>query len=252
MARPDAGTRRQCPPRGAAVALPLAPRRDRWCWCPDVGFHDRIDPARTVVLRVGTALLPGGRAVSARQAAELGAGGALPPVAAGFCGLDQWVRFDDATPFARLGHASLQLEQALGRDPSTTDSDNEGPFLRGVVVGALGRIEPGGLPAPWRRPLAVAAAERVDPQELARLEDVCDAAYRRLTRFTSGWPPPVLDRQAWWDYAAARTCVALSKQDWDAAAQAVTDLYGQTRPSRSDAVDWLDSVSAALTSVFHG
>ncbi|GHJ47621.1 hypothetical protein Cs7R123_49630 [Catellatospora sp. TT07R-123] len=215
---PDHGGTHRCAPR--------VPRVRRWCWSPQVGFHDRADPQRPVRLRVGAALLPGGRAVSARQAAGLGAGGPLPPVAAGFCGLDQWVRFDDAAPFARLGHAVSRASPPPGDH---------------LVRHALSLIDPDRIPPPWRAPLAAATADGPVP---ATVEAVHAAAYQRLTRFHDGWPPPRLDRQAWWDYAVTRTCLALRDHDWAAAAAAVADLFGQVGPDPEQAVAWLDAISA--------
>ncbi len=56
--------------------------------------------------------------------------------------------------------------------------------------------------------------------------------------------PANTDRQAWWDYAAARACTALRDEDWVAAARAVTDLYGLTGPTEEHAAGWLRHAAA--------
>ncbi|WP_144126644.1 hypothetical protein [Catellatospora sichuanensis] len=216
--------------------IPHAARPDRWCWALDLGFHPRSAPHRRVRLTPAAGLLTRGQTIGVRQAVALGAAGAHADLAHAFSELDSWVPFPDADVFARLGWAARHLDGA--------DDDTR----RGLVVGALRTIDDALLPTSWRRPLAIAAAgEAVSATEQAWLRSACDAAYRRLTRFETGWPQPPADRQAWWDYAAARACTALCDGDWVPAARAVTDLYGLTHPDPHRAAEWLTAIAEYTT-----
>ncbi|WP_155370276.1 hypothetical protein [Catellatospora vulcania] len=212
--------------------IPHAARPDRWCWGPDQGFHPRSAPHQRVQLTPAAGLLTRGRTIGVRQAVALGAAGAHADLAHAFSELDSWVPFPDADVFAHLGWAVRHLDGA--------DDD----VLRDIVVQALRSIDEELLPTSWRRPLAIAAAgAEVSAAEQAWLRNACDAAYRRLTRFETGWPQPPADRQAWWDYAAARACTALRDGDWVSAARAVTDLYGLTGPDPQQAAEWLTAIT---------
>lgn len=216
--------------------IPHAARPDRWCWGPDQGFHPRSAPHQRVQLTPAAGLLTRGQTIGVRQAVALGAAGAHADLAHAFSELDAWVPFPDAEVFARLGWAARHLDEA--------DDDTR----RDVVVRALRAIDEELLPTSWRRPLAIAAAgAEVSAAEQAWLRSACDAAYRRLTRFETGWPQAPADRQAWWDYAAARTCTALRDGDWVAAARAVTDLYGLTSPDPHRAAAWLSAIAECAT-----
>lgn len=215
--------------------IPHAARPDRWCWAPGLGFHHRSAPHRRVQLRPAAGLLNRGHTIGVRRAVALGAGGAPADVAHAFSELEAWVTFADADVFAELGHALSPLPGPESEDRAT----------RSVLLRALDGVDVTLIPAPWRGPLASAATgQDTSPQEAARLRGACDAAYRRLTRFETGWPPARTDRQAWWDYAAARACTALRDRAWVAAARAVTDLYGLTGPAEAQAVTWLRQLAA--------
>ncbi|GAA1622200.1 hypothetical protein GCM10009679_29030 [Saccharothrix algeriensis] len=238
-ANPSGTATHTCPPvpsTGLSGGLiPHAVRPDRWCWAPDLGFHHRSAPHRRVQLRPAAGLLTRGHTIGVRRAVALGAGGAPADVAHAFSELEAWAAFTDADVFAELGHA---LSGLPGPDAAEHAA-------RAVVLRALDRIDVTMLPTSWQGPLALAASgQGASPQEAARLRAVCDAAYRRLTRFETGWPPARTDRQAWWDYAAARACTALRDEDWTAAAHAVTDLYGLTGPAEEQATAWLRQVAA--------
>ncbi|GAB4054497.1 hypothetical protein [Catellatospora paridis] len=230
----------RCPPVSSTGPLggliPHAVRPDRWCWAPDRGFHPRSAPHQRVQLTPAAGLLTRGRTIGVRQAVALGAAGAHADLAHAFSELDSWVPFPDAEVFARLGWAARHLDEA--------DDDT----LRDIVAGALRAIDEELLPASWRRPLAIAAAGgAVSAAEQARLRSAGDAAYRRLTRLETGWPQPPADRQAWWDYAAARACTTLRDGDWVPAARAVTDLYGLTAPDPRQAAQWLTAIADRST-----
>ncbi|MEV4410352.1 hypothetical protein [Catellatospora sp. NPDC049609] len=215
--------------------IPHAVRPDRWCWAPDLGFHHRSAPHRRVRLRPAAGLLTRGRTISPRRAVALGAAGAPADLAHAFSELDSWVTFPDAEVFAELGHAVSRLPGA-GADEHVQ---------RTVVLDALDRVDVTLIPPSWQGPLAVAAAgQAASPEETARMRGACDAAYRRLTRFETGWPLQRTDRQAWWDYAAARACTTLLDGDGVGAARAVTDLYGLTTPDPEQATAWLRELAA--------
>ncbi|MEV0459381.1 hypothetical protein [Catellatospora methionotrophica] len=225
----------RCPPVSStgpfAGLIPHGVRPDRWCWGPDQGFHPRSAPHQRVQLTPAAGLLTRGHTIGVRQAVALGAAGAHADLAHAFSELDSWVPLPDAEVFARLGWSVRHLD---GADDAT---------LHAVVAGALRAVDEVLLPTSWRRPLAIAAAgTAVSAAEWTWLRDACDAAYRRLTRFETGWPQPPTDRQARWDYAAARACTALRDGDWVAAARAVTDLYGLTSPDPHQAARWLAAI----------
>lgn len=235
--------------RGPDPALPVMYQRDPWCWTPTLGFHRASQPLRRVPVSLhrGTKKHVHGNALSRTQLVRLGAGAGLsnggPPLFPENVGRLVEVSDGEVTPYARgwLDYPDAAESFArLGADLRHMVDTGAADFLA-KTPGAARRWVHDALhplvyahPAlqPWRDRLIRATGQPMDPEALAEIGRIEDAAHKSRAMWE------IRKGGQWLDYNAAGVVRIANGSDPFGAVRVMCRLVALTEPSPAETVRW--------------